>query len=297
MKIDFDGVQAFVAIAECGGFSKAAHELHITQTALTRRLQKLEGYLNLRLLDRTTRAVQLTAVGREFLPQARAIVQQTTQAVERLKDISQRALGHVTLACIPTMSSHVLPRIIQRYAQRHPDNRIHLLDGSSNEVRRAVLSGQAELGIALEGEKHPELSESLFMVDPLAFICRKPHPLARKDSLTWAELRETELIGISSFTATRGFMDYRLAERGIHLQVKYEVQHHATALNLVAAGVGCAVLPSSTFREGDRPGLRKIALTGPVVRRKVVLLRPTRASLSPAAEAFLVLLRRFSMND
>src|SRR5688572_28973049 len=120
MKIDFDGVQAFVAIAERGGFGKAARELHITQTALTRRLQKLEAYLGLRLLDRTTRQVQLTAVGREFLPQARAIVSQMTNAVDRLKDISQRALGNVTLACIPTMTSHVLPRVIQRYAQLHP---------------------------------------------------------------------------------------------------------------------------------------------------------------------------------
>jgi len=297
MKIDFDGVQAFVAIAELGGFGKAARELHITQTALTRRLQKLEAYLGLRLLDRTTRQVQLTAVGRDFLPQARAIIQQTMHAVERLKDISQRALGNVTLACIPTMTSHVLPRVIQRYAQLHPDNRIHLLDGSSSEVRNAVLSGQAELGIALEGDKHPELTESVFMTDPLAFICRKPHPLQNRESVTWADLRDTELVGVSSVVATREFMDYRLAERGIRLQAKYEVQHHATALNLVAAGVGSAVLPSSTFREGDRPGLRKIALSGPTVRRKVVLLRPRRSTLSPAAEAFQAALRSFPVED
>ena len=74
MKIDFDGIQAFVAIAELGGFSKAAEYLHVTQTALTRSLQKLEAYLDLRLLDRTTRYVELTAVGREFLPHAKLIV-------------------------------------------------------------------------------------------------------------------------------------------------------------------------------------------------------------------------------
>jgi len=293
MKIDFDGVQAFVAIAELGGFSKAARELHVTQTALTRRLQKLEGYLNLRLLDRTTRQVKLTPVGRDFLPQARAIVQQMTHAVERLRDVSQRALGNVTLACIPTVTSHVLPQLIQRYAQAHPDNRIQLLDGSSNEVRNAVLNGQAELGIALAGDKHPDLLESPWMSDPLVFICRKPHPLAQRDSVTWAELSGTELVGVSSQVSTREFMDYRLAERGIRLQAKYEVQHHATALNLVAAGVGSAVLPSSTVLEGDRPGLRKIALTGPSVKRKLVLLRPRRSTLSPAAEAFHALLRRF----
>lgn len=291
MKIDFDGVQAFVAIAELGGFNKAARELHVTQTALTRRVQKLEAYLGLKLLDRTTRRVELTAVGREFLPQARAIVQEMTAAVEQLKDMSRRSTGHFTLACIPSMTSHVLPRVMQRYAQLHPGNRIRLLDGSSHEVRNAVLGGQAELGIAVHGEKHPDLAETVLFADELVLLCRSPHALEDRDSVTWGDLRDTELIGISSFTATRVFMDYQLAKQGIRLQGHYEVQHHATAINLVAAGVGSAILPSSAFEEGDRPGVRKIPLTQPTVKRKVSLLRTRHGGLSPAAQAFHELLK------
>jgi len=291
MKIDFDGVQAFVAVAELGGFNKAARELHVTQTALTRRVQKLEAYLGLKLLDRTTRRVELTAVGREFLPQARAIVQEMTAAVEQLKDMSRRSTGHFTLACIPSMSSHVLPRVMRRYAERHPGNRIRLLDGSSHEVRNAVLGGQAELGIAVHGEKHPDLAESVLFADELVLLCRSPHALEGRESVTWSDLRDTELIGISSFTATRVFMDYQLAKQGIRLQGHYEVQHHATAINLVAAGVGSAILPSSAFEEGDRPGVRKIPLTQPTVKRKVSLLRTRHGGLSPAAQAFHELLR------
>lgn len=295
MKIDFDGVQAFVVIAELGGFNKAARELHITQTALTRRIQKLEAYLGLKLLDRTTRRVDLTVVGRDFLPQARAIVQEMTSAVERLKDMSQRATGNFTLACIPSMTSHVLPGVIRQYAKLHPDNRIRLLDGSSTEVRDAVLGGQAELGIAVQGEKHPELAETVLFADPLVFVCRTPHPLQDRKTVSWADMRDTELVGVSSFVATRLFMDYQLAKRNIRVHVKYEVQHHATAVNLVAAGVASAILPSSTIREGDRPGMRKIPLGNPTVKRRVVLLRPKRGSLSPAAEAFHALLRRTAL--
>lgn len=291
MKIDFDGVQAFVVVAELGGFNKAARELHVTQTALTRRVQKLEAYLGLKLLDRTTRRVELTAVGREFLPQARAIVQEMTAAVEQLKDMSRRSTGHFTLACIPSMSSHLLPRVMRRYAELYPGNRIRLLDGSSHEVRNAVLGGQAELGIAVHGEKHPDLAESVLFADELVLLCRSPHALEERKSVPWSDLRDTELIGISSFTATRVFMDYQLAKQGIRLQGHYEVQHHATAINLVAAGVGSAILPSSAFEEGDRPGVRKIPLTQPTVKRKVSLLRTRHGGLSPAAQAFHDLLR------
>jgi len=86
-------------------------------------------------------------------------------------------------------------------------------------------------------------------------------------------------------------MDYQLAKRGIRVHGNYEVQHHATAVNLVAAGVGSAILPSSCFQEGDRPGMRKIPLIQPAVKRKVVLLKLGRGGLSPAAQAFDAVLR------
>lgn len=290
MKIDFDGLQAFVAIADLGGFGKAAESLHLTQTALTRRLQKLEGWLGLKLVERSTRRVALTAVGRDFLPQARAMVQDVSGAMSRLRDMAQHGHGQFTLACIPSMTSHVLPGLIGRYAQRHPGNHIRLLDGASTEVRQAVLGGQAELGIALAGERHAELAETALFDDPLVFICRDGHALAGRASLRWEDMRGLDLVGVGSFMATRIQMDYQLARRGITLTARYEVQHHATALNLVAAGVGCAILPASTFREGDRPGVRRLAITHPVVRRKVQLLRRRHADLSPAARAFVDLM-------
>jgi len=290
--MDFDGVQAFVAIAELGGFSRAARQLHITQTALTRRLQKLEAYLGLQLLDRTTRRVELTSVGREFLPQARGIVQEMTRAVERLKDMSSHGRGNFTLACVPSMTSHVLPDVIRRYAQRHPDNHIRLLDASSHDVREAVLNGQAEMGIAVQGERHADLQEVVLFEDPLTFICRSPHPLQDRRSVSWSDMREADLIVVSSFMATRIFMDYQLAKRGLRLNGNYEVQHHATAINLVAAGVGSAILPSSTFQAGDRPQVHKIPIVRPSVKRKITLLRRKHGGLSPAAEIFYEMLRK-----
>lgn len=286
MKIDFDGIQAFVVIAELGGFNKAAEHLHVTQTALTRRIQKLEAYLGLKLLDRTTRYVELTAVGRDFLPQARVIVSEMTAAVGRLKDMSKHARGSFTLACVPTMAAHILPALIREYAVTCPKNRIRLLDATSYEVRDAVLNSQAELGISIHGEQHPDLIETPLFDDPLMFFCREPHPLAEMASVTWSNMSEADLIVVSNLTATRVFMDYQLAKRGISLSGAYEVQHHATAISLVAAGVGCAILPASTFKEGDRPGVRRIPLVSPVVKRKVILVRKRNSTLSPAAEAF-----------
>lgn len=295
MKIDLDGLEAFVVIAELGGFNKAATQLHITQTALTRRIQKLESSLGLKLLNRTTRRVELSTVGREFLPQARAIVQDMHAAVARLTDMSRHGSGNFTLACLPSMTSFVLPRVIRRYAETHPANRIRLMDGSSHEVRDAVLGGRAEVGIAIGADKHPELLETLLFEDALCFICREPHPLQDQAQVTWADMRDADLITVSGFTATRVVMDYQLAKHGIRLAGNYEVQHHGTAINLVAAGVGSAILPASAFQEGDRPLMRRIPLVQPTVKRRIVLLRRKDASLSPAAQAFVDVIRKMRL--
>ncbi len=292
MKIDFDGVQAFVTVAELGGFHKAGERLNITQTALTRRVQKLEAYLGLKLLDRTTRFVKLTSVGEDFLPQARSIVHDISAAVTRLKDKSKHSSGNFTLSCVPTMAAYILPNLIRLYAEKFPNNRIRLVDATSYQVREAVLSNQAEVGISIHGEKHPNLVETQLFEDPLMFFCRKNHPLSKKKSVRWSDMSDANLIVVSNFVATRVFMDYQLAKRGISLTGAYEVQHHATAINLVAAGVGCSILPSSSCGENDRPGVIRIPLIDPIVKRKVVLIQRKGATLSPAAAAFCDVLKK-----
>ena len=294
MKIDFDGIQAFVAVAELGAFHKAADQLHLTQTALTRRIQKLEALLGARLIERTTRQMTLTALGREFLPAAQALVQETTRAVRQLKERTRRSGSHFTLACVPTMATQMLPTLMREYAQRHADYRIRLIDASGYEIREVLLNQQAEMGISIQGPKHPDLVETALFDDPLMFFCRDNHPLRRQKSVRWAEMNRDDLIVVSNFTATRIVTDYQLARRGIRLEGRFEVQHHATALNLVAAGVGCAILPASTCGEGDRPGVVRIPLGAPVVKRKIVLLERRGHTLSPAATAFRSLLLRKS---
>jgi DNA-binding transcriptional LysR family regulator len=294
MKIDFAGIQAFVSVAELGGFNKAAHELHVTQTALTRRVQKLEAYLGLRLLDRTTRSVSMTAVGQEFLPKARALVGEMSASVGQLKEMARTSSGNFTLAYMSTMASRLLPGLIRTYADLHPGNRIRLLDMTSNDVREAVLNRKAELGIAIHGEVHPELNERFLFDDALVFCCHESHPLATRPRLTWKDLKGSDLIIVRGFTATRLLIEYHLLQHGVRAGNAYEVQYHSTAVNLVEAGVGCAVLPWSALGPAGRSPIRRIELVGPKVHRRVMLFTRKNATLSPSAQAFYDVVNRGS---
>jgi DNA-binding transcriptional LysR family regulator len=286
VKIDFDGVQAFVAVAELGGFGKAARSLNLTQTALTRRVQKLEAYLGTRLLDRTTRVVALTPLGRDFLPQAQRLVADLTSVVSRLRDASHSRTGDLTIGCIPSMAYQWLPRFIRRYAEKHPGNRIRILDLSAGLVLDAVLQGQAELGVTILLARHPELAEQRIMEEPFALFCRNDHPLGQSKSVSWNDLRSEDLIVVSSRSGNRALLDYQLARHRINVNGTYEVSHPSTALGLVTAGVGTAILPLSIIQEGTHPTVRRIPLVRPAVSRTIALIRRRNASLSPAAQAF-----------
>lgn len=286
MKIDFDGVQAFVSVAELGGFGKAARFLNLTQTALTRRVQKLEGYLGVRLLDRTTRSVALTPVGAEFLPQAQRIVTDLTSTVGRLRDASRHKRGDLTIGCIPSMAYQWLPAFIKKYAGQYPGNRIRILDLSAGLVVEAVLQGRAEFGVTILMSRHPELAELPIMREPFALFCRDDHALSRAKSVAWRDLREEDLIVVSGSSGNRALLDYQLARHRINVNGAYEVNHPSTALGLVTAGVGTAILPVSTIQEGTHPTVRRIPLVRPAITRPIALIRRRRATLSPAAEAF-----------
>ena len=292
MKLDIDGIQAFVRVAELGGFYKAADKLNLSQTALTRRIQKLESYLGLRLLDRTTRSVALTAVGREFLPQAARLVEELSQSVDRLKDMSRWATGDVAIACVPSMAHQQLPAVIRAYAEKYPGNRVRLLDRNSAQVAEAVRNGEAELGIHIRMRAHPELIEQTLLHDPFVLFCRADHPASTLARITWNALRGIDLIAVSGSSGNRALLDHQLARHKIDLRGRCEVEHPSTAIALVSAGVGAAILPAATLLDGTYPDVRRVPLQEPVIRRAIGLIRRHNATLSPAAKAFHDLLTR-----
>lgn len=290
MKIDVLGVQAFVALAEQGSFRKAAASLFITQTALTRRLQNLETFLGVKLVERTTRSLALTGLGANFLPQARRLLAELQSSLQEIRETGRAMRGNVTLACVPTVGVQYLPRVIQAYAARHPDNRIRVLDHSTDGVEQAVLRREAEFGIGITGQHHPELTSRVLLHDRFVLVCRDDHPLATRQRLRWSDLREHTLILPGPGSSNRPLLDESLADFGSLLKSHYEVQRSSTAVGLVAAGVGAAVVPSLALQAGTYPSLRVLSLHEPVVTRGFVLLLRKSGSLSPAAQALVDLI-------
>ena len=291
MKIDVLGLQAFVAVSDLQGFGKAAASLHITQTALTRRLQNLEAFLGVQLVERTTRSLALTRIGADFLPQARRLIDDLAAALLEIRESGKTMRGDVTIACVPTAGVQFLPRIIERYAERHPHNRVRILDHASSGVAAAVLRREAEFGVNIAEPRDPDLVSVPLLRDRFVLICRDDHPLAARRTLTWRALRGHPLIFAGTASNNRPLLDAALGEARSTLATFYEVQRSSTAVGLVAAGVAAAVVPALALQRGTYPAIRVVALTDPVVARTLALVTRRNAVLSPAAQALHDMIR------
>ena len=292
MKIDTLGIQAFMAIADEGSFHKAARALHITQTALTRRLQNLEANLGVKLVERTTRSVALTSIGRDFLPHGHRLLTELQTTLVEIRESGKAQRGNISIACVPTVGVHYLPHIIKEYSARYPNNRIKILDNLSAGVTEAVLRREVEFGIKQGGSHHPELTSIPLLQDRYVLICRDDHPLAARKKLSWKQLESYPLIFPSHVSRNRAQLDLALGVDNFALQPHFEVQRSSTAVGMVAEGVAAAVVPRLAIQRGAYPNIRVVAMTAPVVSWTMVLLSRKKAQLSPAAQALYEMFRK-----
>ena len=286
MAINFNlnDLQAFRAVAELSSFRKAADALHVSQPAFSRRIEKLEEALGVKLLERTTRKVSLTAVGRDFDRKVQQLLDDLDNTLLGIRGVAGTRMGEVTIACVPSTVYYYLSQVVSRYHERYPKIRVKVFDASANDVLAAVARSEADFGLNFIGSQEPDIEFKPLLEERFVAACRRDHPLAKKRKVGWAELGQYDFISVSKTSGNRLLLDQALAGLPGRPQAIYEAQHVTTMLGLVEAGLGVAAVPSLAMPGADHPLLVSVPLVDPIVTRKVGLIRRKGRSLSPAAQ-------------
>ncbi|MFO1398367.1 MAG: LysR family transcriptional regulator [Burkholderiales bacterium] len=285
MRFELADLRAFVAVAELASFRAAANAIHLSQPALSRRIDKLERALGCRLFDRSTHHVALTVVGQQFERSARQLLDELEVAVLALPDERGRSdLAEVRIACVRSAFPTFMAPALIECRRRFPEVRVRALDTGANEVVQAVLHGQADFGLSFVGKQAPDIDFTPIFNDEYLAICPPAHPLARKRQLAWRELLGDDYLALTRDNGSRLLQDIALAHAGLHASPAYEVRHISTLIALVEAGLGVAALPRLALPQSGR-ALRSVALVDPVIRREFGLLRRRAVRLKPAPAA------------
>lgn len=282
--------RAFLAVLACGSFHKAARELNISQPALSRRIKALERALGNTLIERSTRHVAPTAIGRQLMPLVTRLLDEFEDSVLSIGGLGGRYAGRVTIASVPTAAFYFLPRAVRAFNQRYPGIRFRILDLSANEGLEAVARGEVEFGINLTGATRPDLRFTALLEDEFVLACRRDHPLASAATLRWRDLAGYPLIGVSQTSGNRAVLDQALGRAKVQLDWFYEVNHLSTSLGLVEAGLAISVLPKLATPQTEHPVISTVRLTHPVVSRTIGVVERVGARLTPAAARFRQLL-------
>lgn len=283
-------LRAFLSVVELESFHRAADALHLSQPALSRRIQKLEQAIGAPLLERTTRHVSATALGTELVPLVRRMLEEFDGSLFAVRDVGVNRGGLVTIACLPTAAFYFLPTVIRQFNEEYPYIRFRILDLPATDGLQAVARGEVEFGINIMGTSDPDLIFDRLVEDPFVLAARKDHPLAAKPAVGWAELEPYHLITVHRSSGNRTLLDAALAKSNIKLRWFYEVTHLSTSLGLVEAGLGISVLPRMATPQDDHPFLITRPIRNPEISRTIGVVRRRGGTLSPAAERFLEML-------
>lgn len=294
MHIDFLGIQAFVAVAECGTFGLAAARLHLTQAAISHRMRKLEESLGVQLIVRTSRGISLTQAGEAMLPRARLSMAQLEESWALGRRHGQQAPAWVSFACLPTVASGVLPALLEQVKLSQADLQVRVFDSSPSEILELVQARTAAFGISIGSVVAPGFSSQTIAREAFVLACPQDHSLAQRPSVAWSDLQEQRLIRISLPSGNSATIDDSLGPARQGLRWGLEVQRTAMALQMVRAGLGLTVVPALAVHADD--GVACVPLRSPEVSRSLVLLTVPGVALqgseSAMAQALTELIRQ-----
>ncbi len=282
-------IQAFLALAECRHFTRAAERCHVSQSAFSGMIRRLEEALGARLFERNTRNVTLTPEGELFAEAARRLLADFEAAFADLKDHVARRKGRVGLAALPSLAAGWLPSVLAAYRQAYPGIALELFDALSDRCLDLLREGRADLALTAPGEQLAEFDVQPLCSDRFFLVCHHDHPLATRTAVTLAELAGCEFIHLARSTSVRQRLEDSLRAAGVPAG-GLEVEHLATVAGLVAAGLGVSLVPELTLFQFRQPELRAIPLAETDLVRPLLIVRRRGRSLSIAAQAMLELL-------
>ena len=282
--MDIAALQAFLAVAETGSFSRAAEQIFLTQPAISKRIAALETELGTRLFDRIGRGIHLTEAGRTLLARSHVILRELDDVKRSISNLTGDISGELRFATSHHIGLHRLPEPLQRFHETYPGVRLDLHFMDSEKACFAVAHGEIELAIVtLPPTFPPALKLDTVWDDPLDIVVSPTHPLAGQNDLPAKALLDYPAILPGPGTYTREIILKALGPLRDRIQVGMATNYLEVLKMLAAIGLGWSALPRTMIDDSlSVVQIRKMAL-----RRTLGIVTHASRTLSNAAQAMI----------
>jgi DNA-binding transcriptional LysR family regulator len=287
MDVSLRQVRSFLVVARTGSFTQAAARLHMSQPTLTVQIRRLEQALGVRLFDRNTRTVALTRVGRELLPHLSRTVEDLDSVLADLRAVANETRGIVRLAALPSFAAGILPDIIRSFREARPGVSFQLRDVIAGRMPQLLQAEEVDLALTggEVGQNHVEVL--LAAEDAMQVVYPRGHPIAGARRVTAKVLAAHPLVMMHADTSVRAVTDAAFAKAGLMPAPVSEATYMMTAVGMVRAGLGLAILPLSAREVRAEPGLEARRIDDPRFTRPIALVKKRGRTLPPLARTFV----------
>ena len=207
-----------------------------------------------------------------LLPKARQLLQGAQTILDELTAEASARQERIAIGCLPTLAVHFLPDIMTRFHALYPTMAVRIYDNAASEITERVHKGDALFGITILSANPWDLEVKPLIKEPYVLICPSGHELAERRAVKWSEIAGRPLIRISSQTGNRVLIDDALGNRRETMRWMFEVQHIASAVSLVAAGVGLTVVPRVAIDVIKGAGVTAVTLRDPSITRTLAVV-------------------------
>jgi len=285
--MDIAAMQALVAIAETGSFSRASEKLFLTQPAISKRIAALETELGVMLVDRLGRNTRLTEAGEILTASARRILADISNSRDAVRSLSHAVAGQLQLATSHHIGIHRLPPVLKAFTQACPQVELDLKFMDSEQACELVSEGRIELAVVTLPENPADnLSTQLIWNDPLSIVCANEHPLCNAKNVSPKQLANYSAVLPARGTVTRGIVLDAIAPHDVNINTSLETNYLETIKMMVSVGLGWSALPESMIDDA----LSAVSAKSIKMQRQLGSVRLKERTLSRAAKAFVELL-------
>ncbi|AUW14295.1 transcriptional regulator CynR [Klebsiella michiganensis] len=277
----------FIAVAEHGGFTRAAAILHVSQPVLSQQIRQLEETLGVRLFDRSGRNTCLTDAGKVWLIYARRALRELAEGQRALHDVEDLQRGTLRVAMMPTFTHYFMGPLVASFYQRYPNITLDIQELAQNRMETLLLNDELDIGIAFDGSDSRDIVSQPLLSETLALVVGRSHPLAATRRVALTALNQASLILLSSAFATREQIDRDCRQRGIQPKVQMEANSISAVLTVVERTSLATLLPAAIVQ--GRDDLTAIELAPSLLERTACLIQRKGAWQSAATREFILM--------
>jgi len=280
-------IQYFIAVANHRSFTRAAAALHVSQPALSQQVRQLEESLGTTLFDRSGRTTRLTDAGEVYLRYAKRAAQELQEAKRAIDDLGDLSRGSLRVGVTPTFTSYLVGPLVEAFHGRYPNITLVVREIAQEAMEELLLADEVDVGIAFDNGHHLDLEAQALLVETLALVVGKQHPLATTASIGLEALNSESLILLSAEFATREQIDSYCRQHNIRPHVQVEANTISALIEVVSRTTLSTLLPATIAQAHEQ--LVAIELDQQRLQRTAVLMQRKGVYQTAAARAFVEL--------